>query len=344
MSHLRALSWLAGLGAVATMAITAMPGTAEAQTYVARIGHLENPDQPRHKALVMVAARVKERTKGDVEFQIFPSSQLGGQREMNEGVQLGVLQGTVSATSWMAGFNPLVTILDLPYFLPTDSELAQKLRTSEFGKKLLASFEQKGFHGVGFWPFGFKQMTSNKPLDSLDVLAGQRFRVMASDILMAQFQALGASAVALPFGELYTALQNNVVDGQENPVSSILSMRFYEVQKNILISDHGAIEDVIVFNPAWWASLPQGHRDVISGAFIEVVPELQQLYKTQREAGIELIKNSGANVRVMSDEEKAALRAKAFEPTKAIYLQKNGAAGAELMSLYEAEYAKLTGN
>lgn len=344
MSHIRALSFLAGLGAAAVLATAAIPGVAEAQTYVARIGHLENPDQPRHKALEMVAAMVKERTKGDVEFQIFPSSQLGGQREMNEGVQLGVLQGTVSATSWMAGFNPLVTILDLPYFMPTDAEQAQKLRTSEFGKKLLSTFQEKGFHAVSFWPFGFKQMTSNKSLDNIDVISGQRFRVMASDILMAQFQALGASAVALPFGELYTALQNNVVDGQENPVSSIISMRFYEVQKNILISDHGAIEDVVVFNPAWWASLPKEHQDVIAQAFVEVVPELQQLYTTQREVGIETMRKSGANVRVMSDEEKAALRAKAFDATKAIYLQKNGAVGAELMSLYEAEYAKLTGN
>lgn len=344
MTQLRALSFLAGFGAAALVATTVIPTDANAQTYVARIGHLENPDQPRHKALEMVAALVKERTKGDVEFQIFPSSQLGGQREMNEGVQLGTLQGTVSATSWMAGFNPLVTILDLPYFLPIDPQKAQALRTSAFGQKLLSTFGEKGFHGVGFWPFGFKQMTSNKPLDNLDEIQGQRFRVMASDILMAQFQALGASAVALPFGELYTALQNRVVDGQENPVSSILSMRFYEVQKNILISDHGAIEDVIVFNPAWWEALPQGHKDVITAAFVEVVPQLQELYKTQREAGIELIKNSGANVRVMGDDEKAALRAKAFEPTKAIYLQKNGDAGAELMKLYEAEYAKLSGN
>src|SRR3546814_5490665 len=83
---------------------------------------------------------------------------------------------------------------------------------------------------------------------------------MASDILMAQFEALGGSAIALPFGELYTSLQNGVVDGQENPVSSIRSMRFYEVQDYILISDHGAIEDVIVFNPGWWSSLPEEHQ------------------------------------------------------------------------------------
>src|SRR3546814_4874363 len=86
---------------------------------------VENADQPRHIMLEKVAERVKERTNGEVEFQIFPSSQLGGQREMSEGVQLGSLEGTVSETSWMAGFNPLVTILDLPYFIPADPDQAQ---------------------------------------------------------------------------------------------------------------------------------------------------------------------------------------------------------------------------
>jgi TRAP-type C4-dicarboxylate transport system substrate-binding protein len=123
---------------------------------------------------------------------------------------------------------------------------------------------------------------------------------MASDILMAQFEAMGASSISLPFGELYTALQNRVVDGQENPISSILSMRFYEVQENILISDHGAIEDVIVFNPGWWNSLPEEYQTVITEAFVEVIPELQELYRVQREQGIDIIEASGANVRVMA--------------------------------------------
>src|SRR3546814_1056856 len=82
----------------------------------------------------------------------------------------------------MAGFNPLVTILDLPYFIPADPDQAQALRTGPFGDRLLETFSEKGFAAVGFWPFGFKQITSNKPLDSIDAIEGQRFRVMASDI------------------------------------------------------------------------------------------------------------------------------------------------------------------
>ncbi len=314
-----------------------------AQTYTARIGHLENPDQPRHIMLTRVAELVSERTDGNVVFQIFPSSQLGGQREMNEGVQIGTQEATVSATSWMAGFNPYVTILDLPFFLPADAEKSQQLREGPFGERLLQTFEAPGYHAVAFWPFGFKQITSNRPLDTIEDISGQRFRVMASDILMAQFEAMGASSISLPFGELYTALQNRVVDGQENPISSILSMRFYEVQENILISDHGAIEDVIVFNPGWWNSLPAEYQTVITEAFVEVIPELQELYRVQREQGIAIIEASGANVRVMDDEERATLRERTFGPTVEVYLARNGDIGAELMALYEIEYARIMG-
>lgn len=343
MSH-RKCGLLSSLAVVAVLGAVLVPADAVAETYVARIGHVENTDQPRHVTLMKVAETVAERTDGDVELQIFPSSQLGGQRQLNEGVQLGTIEGTISATSWMAGFNPQVTILDLPYFLPTDPEQASALRHGPFGQRLLETFEDKGFHAVSFWPFGFKQITSNKPLDTIDAIEGQRFRVMASDILIAQFESLGASAISIPFGELYTSLQNNVVDGQENPVSSVLSMRFYEVQDNILISDHGAIEDVIVFNPNWWDSLPDEYKTIIEEAFAEAEPGLQALYDKQRAEGIEYIKSSGTNVRELTDEEKATLRERAFGPTKEIYLSKNGEIGAELMALYEQEYSKVTGN
>jgi C4-dicarboxylate-binding protein DctP len=337
----RRLFALTGAAACAAI-LTGLP--ALAQTYTARIGHLENPDQPRHIMLTKVAELVSERTNGAVQFQIFPSSQLGGQREMNEGIQLGTLEGTVSATSWMAGFNPYVTILDLPFFFPAEAAQAQALRDSAFGDALLETFGEYGYHGVTFWPFGFKQITSNKPLDTIDAIEGQRFRVMASDILIAQFESLGASAISIPFGELYTALQNNVVDGQENPVSSILSMRFYEVQDNILISDHGAIEDVVVFNPDWWNSLPAEYQTVINDTFAEVVPELQELYRVQREAGIDIIRNSGANVRFLTDEERATLRERTFDKTKEVYLARTGDKGAALMALYDEAYAAITGN
>ncbi len=314
-------------------------GIAHSAEYVAKIGHLESARQSRHVMLEKVAKLVSERTDGAVEFQIFPQGQLGQQREMTEGVQLGSLEATVAPAAFLGGFNPAVSILDIPYLLPEDDAAAQKIRGGEFGKKLCETFNSRGVHCVGLWPNGRKNFTSNKPLDKIADFSGQKFRVMDSNILIQQFNALGASAIALPFGELYTALQTGVVDGEENPLDTIRAMKFYEVQKNILLSNHGAMEDVILFNPAWWNNLPAKYQTVITDTFQEVIPELIAHKAKGVASALEEIKASGANVREVSEAEKTELRAAMFPAAKKAYLDRAGEEGAALMAIYEKEHA-----
>ncbi len=309
--------------------------------FTAKIGHLESDQQSRHIHIVKVADLVKERTNGAVEFQIFPSGQLGNQREMTEGVQLGTLEATVSPAAFIGGFNPAISILDIPFLLPEDADKAQTLRESEFGRALLDSFSSKGVVGVALWPNGLKNFTSNKPLDDLAAFGGQKFRVMDSNILIEQFDALGASAIALPFGELYTSLQTGVVDGQENPLDTIQRMKFYEVQKYLVVSEHGAMEDVVLFNPTWWNSLPEEYRTIITDAFNEVVPELRAHKSAAVDAALEAIKQSDINVRVASSEEKAALRDAMYDKAKAAYMERAGDTGTALIALYEKAYSDL---
>src|SRR5690606_29355180 len=122
-----------------------------------------------------------------------------------------------------------------------DPAKEQALREGPFGKALCDSFETRGVVCLMLWPNGRKSFTSNQPIDTMEAFAGQKFRVMDSNILIEQFDALGASAIALPFGELYTALQTGVVDGEENPLDTIRAMKFYEVQKYLVRSAHGAM-------------------------------------------------------------------------------------------------------
>jgi len=312
-----------------------------AADFTAKIGHLESDKQSRHIHLVKVGELVKERTKGAVEFQIFPSAQLGNQREMTEGVQLGTLEATVSPAAFLGGFNPTVSILDIPFLLPANADDAQKLREGEFGAALLDSFSTKGVVGIALWPNGLKNFTSNKPLDKLDSFGGQKFRVMDSKILIEQFDALGASAIALPFGELYTSLQTGVVDGQENPLDTIQRMKFHEVQKYLVVSEHGAMEDVALFNPTWWSNLPEEYRNIIKDAFSEVVPELRAHKANAVKQALAEIKKGDINVRVASDDEKAALRAKMYDKAKAAYIERAGDSGKSLIAVYEKAYSEL---
>ncbi|WP_417678552.1 TRAP transporter substrate-binding protein [Pseudodonghicola sp.] len=325
--------------AISGLALTA--GSASAQDFVAKIGHLEAAQQTRNVFLEKVAGLVAERTEGHVKFQIFPQSQLGDQRTMNEGVQLGTIEATVAPAAFLGGFNPVVSILDIPYLLPDDAAKAEALREGPFGQALRDSFSDKGMVAIALWPNGKKSFTSNKPLDTIDDFAGQKFRVMDSSILIEQFKALGASAIALPFGELYTSLQTGVVDGEENPLDTIKNMKFYEVQKNLVVSDHGAMEDVILFNPTWWASLPADYQKVIIDAFHEVIPDLTAHKAEAVAAALQTIKESGINVRVADAAERAALREKMYGPTTKAYVAKAGEAGKALLATYEAEYKAL---
>ncbi len=316
---------------------------AQAADFTAKIGHLESTQQSRHVFLEKVAELVKERTNGAVEFELFPQGQLGNQREMTEAVQLGVIQGTVAPAAFLGGFNPVVSILDIPFLLPSDEAQAQAIRGGAFGEALLKTFDNRGVTGVALWPNGRKNFTSNKPIATLDDFAGQKFRVMDSKILLEQFSALGASAIALPFGELYTSLQTGVVDGEENPLDTIQRMKFYEVQKHLAVSNHGAMEDVILFNPAWWSSLPAEHQKVITEAFLEVIPELTAHKAAAVEDALNVIKESGdTEVRVMDEAEKAALREKTYGPTRAAYLERAGEEGEAVLKVYEEAYAETT--
>lgn len=314
---------------------------AVAQEYTAKIGHLESAKQSRHVTLEKVSESVKKRTDGAVELQIFPQSQLGNQRQMTEGTQLGTIQGTVAPAAFLGGFNPAASIMDIPYLMPNDKDKAQELRESPFGQALLDSFKDKGLVAIGLWPNGRKSLTSSKPLDNISDLEGQKFRTMDSKVLIEQFNAVGASAIALPFGELYTSLQTGVVDGEENPLDSISNMKFYEVQDYLVVSEHGSMEDVILFNPAWWNSLPQEYRVIIEDTFHEYIPAMLEHKTAAVNKALETIKDSDINVRTASAEERNAFRKKAFGPASQAYIE---LAGDKLLNIYQREYDKIMSN
>ncbi|MGQ7845875.1 TRAP transporter substrate-binding protein [Granulosicoccus sp. 3-233] len=336
---------LAAMGIFSTAGILAASlmasGSALAADFTARIGHLESDQQSRHVHLQKVADLVAERTAGAVEFQIFPQGQLGGQREMTESVQLGTLEATVSPAAFLGGFNAAVSILDIPFLLPADESAAQSLRDGPFGQALLDSFDAKGVKAIALWPNGRKNFTSNKPLASIDAFNGQKFRVMDSKILIEQFDALNASAIALPFGELYTSLQTGVVDGQENPLDTIQRMKFHEVQKYLVLSNHGAMEDVVLFNPGWWQSIGEENQSIIIEAFHAVIPELGSHKADAVNAALDVIRQSDIDIREISDEERSSMRALMFDKARDAYLERAGEDGTALMQVYDEAYNTL---
>ncbi len=340
MTSRREFLALTGAGLIAS----GRPAWAQAANpkYTAKIGHLESPLQPRHRGLEKVTALVKERTKGEVEFKIFPASQLGNARQMIEGTQFGSLECNVMPAAFLGGFNPVVSIFDIPFLLPDDQAKSNELRTGKFGQFILDSFSSRGLTAIALWPNGRKSLTSNKPMTNLESFKGQKFRVMDSKILIEQFSAVGANAIAIAFGELYTALQTGVVDGEENPLDTILTMKFHEVQKYLVVSNHGAMEDVVLFNPTWWKGLPEGHRKIITEAFIEVRPEVEQMKNEATAKALEQIKASGkVEIHTLADAERRQYQAAMVPKAQEAYLQRAPGEGQKAVELYQTEQKRL---
>jgi len=289
---------------------------------VVNFGHGFMPDSPHHRAALGFKEEVEKRTEGRVRVNIFHSGQLGSAREMFEGLQLGSLQITMVPGARISGFAPQMQILDLPFLFP-DVATVERVLDGPIGQDLLKTMEPQGVTGVGFYIDGFKQLTANKPLRQPEDFRGLKFRTMESDIIMAQYRALGADPVALDYAEVYNALQMRVVDGHENPIILIHDMKFYEVQKYLMVSDHAVLGGVLLYGTSWFQGLSERDRQILLEAGRKLLQEQRKGAREVEAANLKAIEDSGINVVRLTTEEKQTLRT-AMLKAHEVYAQKYG--------------------
>ena len=189
-----------------------------------------------------------------------------------------------------------------------------RFQASEPGQALLTSMTDLGFLGLGYWHNGMKQLSAGKPLRTPADAAGLKFRIQASDVLEAQFRAVGANPQKMAFAEVYQALQTGVVDGQENTWSNIYSQKFHEVQKTIANTNHGVIDYMVVTNAKWWDGLPADIRKGLEQAMQEATTHANNLASELNERDRKrIIEANKAKVQTLNKEDVAAWR-KAMEP------------------------------
>ncbi|HQR97460.1 MULTISPECIES: TRAP transporter substrate-binding protein [unclassified Polaromonas] len=293
----------------------ALPFAASAQApIVIKFSHVVAEQTPKGQGALKFKELAEKKLPGKVQVQVFPSSQLFGDAKELEALLLGDVQFIAPSLSKFDRYTKKIQVFDLP-FLFDDIEAVDRFQSGPQGKALLEAMKGRGLLGLGYWHNGMKQLSTNKDkLVRPDDVKGLKFRIQASDVLEAQFRALGSNPQKMAFAEVYQALQTGVVDGQENTWSNIYSQKFHEVQKTIAETNHGVIDYMVVTNVKWWDGLPADVRKGLSEAMTEATAHANKLALDINEADRKKIADAGkAKIQKLSKDDVAAWR-KSMEP------------------------------
>ena len=286
-----------------------------------KLGHIAEPENPYGQGADYFANRVKELTKGQVIIQVYPSSQLGNQRDLVEGLTFGTVDMTLTGTAVLGNFIPEVAVFDLP-FIFRDIPHAYKALDS-VGMELCKKGESRGMITLAIWENGVRHMTNNKrPIKEPADMNGLKVRVMEQPVYIEMMKSLGASPTPMAMSELYTALQKNVIDGQENPLAHIATKRFYEVQKYISLSAHTYASEPLLVSTIAWKKLNRQQQDYVRQAALETRDWQRELCRKLEGTFLKTIKDSG-KAEINDDVNKAAF-ADATKKVWKIYSDKFG--------------------
>ncbi|HMN66736.1 MAG TPA: TRAP transporter substrate-binding protein, partial [Burkholderiaceae bacterium] len=293
----------------------AVSGAALAQQpIVIKFSHVVADATPKGQGALKFKEVAEKLLPGKVQVQVFPNSQLFGDAKELEALLLGDVQFIAPSLSKFDRYTKKIQVFDLP-FLFDDIAAVDRFQQSPAGKGLLDSMKNRGLQGLAYWHNGMKEMSTNKDkLTRPDDVKGLKFRIQPSDVLEAQFRALGANPQKMAFAEVYQALQTGVVDGQENTWSNIYSQKFHEVQKTIAVTNHGVIDYMVVTNAKWWDGLPADVRKGLQQAMDEATAYSNKLANEINERDRKRIEEAGkAKIQPLSKDDVAAWR-KAMEP------------------------------
>ena len=285
------------------------------EKFTIRLAHVEPEERALHKGCLLFKQYVELFSDGKVTVEIYPNAQLGGDRQALEAVSVGTIEMTAAASAVMANYDPNFGILDLP-FIFKDREATIRACDGKVGELLDSKLPSFGMIGLGYCDYGQRQMTNNvRPINEPKDMKGLKIRVMENPVYINLMRTLGANPTPMSFGELYTALQQGTVDGQENPAPLIHASKFQEVQKYLSLTGHTWNFNIIAMNKAFFDKLPKNfQRIVVEGARVNIV-ELERRIEAQiQEEYVEMLAAEGMIVNDITPENKQ----KFFEATQPV--------------------------
>jgi TRAP-type transport system periplasmic protein len=293
-------------------AVVLLPGSASAEIKerTIRFAFQNAQEHPQGQGAKKFAELIEQKSGGKIKVRLFPSGQLGGDLQTVSSLQGGTLDMTVLNAGLLASQVKEFGLFDLPFLFQSGKE-ADAVVDGPFGQKLAESLAPKNLVGLGYWDLGFRNLTNGRrPVAKLEDIQGLKIRVLQSPLYIELFNSLGANAVPLPFPELYTALEQKTVDGQENPVTVIQTSKFAEVQKHLTYTRHVYNPQIVIFSKRVWDRYDPEEKKLVEEAAAEAKVFQRQVSRDTEVKAAEQLKAQGMQLTELSADEIARLREK----------------------------------
>ncbi|PMB02465.1 C4-dicarboxylate ABC transporter [Fischerella thermalis CCMEE 5273] len=301
-----------------------------------RLAHEESPDGVQDVYANEFAKRLKEKSDGRINLEIFTFGQIGNPADQVEMLQAGEIDFAIMSPGFTGTIVPEANIFALHFLFTDDIKLNQEiLNTSEALNGMLTDkYKENDLYPLSYWTEGAMMWTSNKPLNSVEDFKGFRMRTQDSPLITASYEAYGAAPTPMDWGELYTGLQQGQVDGQENPVFFIDDEGFYEVQDYLTLSKHNMYITTTSTNPEFFEGLPEDIQEIVLETIEEMKAEVYGIQDELNEKGLQNIQETDTEIVELTEEEREAFREAAM-PVRDFYVENYG--GAEILELLEQE-------
>lgn len=311
------------LATALSCAVAGVAAAADVKPRLIRFGYGLNEESVQGRAARFLAQELEKVSDGKLKMRTFGSATLGSDEQMQGALAGGAQEMMVGSTAPLAGMVKEFGVFDLPFLFNSEKE-ADAVLDGKVGQDLLKKLEAKGLVGLVYWENGFRNMTNSKhPIVRAEDMQGIKLRVMQNQIALGVFNTLGANAVPMPFSELFTALETRTVDGQENPITTIQSSKFYEVQPFLTITRHVYTPWVVLASKKWWDTLSPDEQKLIRQAAAASRDFERKDSREDSTKAMATLEKAGMKINTVSPEEVARMRQK-VQPVVDKYTQELG--------------------
>lgn len=315
----------------------AVPAFAEFNDRTIRVSNGINADHPVGNGIEAMQKCLDDKSGGKLKLQAFWGGALGGDLQATQALRSGVQEAVVTSSSPLVGIEPALGVFDLPFLFGSADE-AYKVLDGEFGDMMNQKLEAVGLVNLGYWENGFRNLSNSvRPVTKWEDFEGMKVRVMQNNIFLDTFQNLGANATPMAFGEVFSALETNAIDAQENPYVTIDTSKFFEVQKYITETNHAYTPFLLLFSKAIFDTYTPEEQAALRECAVVGRDEERKVIQELNKTSLDKIKAAGLEVNVLSAEEQARIR----EKSMIVYEKHKAEIGAEVVDAIIAELAEI---